>query len=56
MLIAKTRTENAMELSNEGVELELETDILRNSAVLWRMKFNLARNWNRFEKSYNGTD
>ena len=56
MLIAKTRTENAMELSNEGVELELETDILRNSAVLWRMKFNLARNWNRFEKSYNGKD
>lgn len=56
MLISKIRTENAMELSNEGVELELEADILRSSAVLWRMKFNVVRNWNRFEKSYNGKD
>ena len=56
ILIAGKRTENAMELSNEGIELELEADVLRNHAVLWRTKFNISRNWNRFEKSYDGKD
>lgn len=56
ILLAGTRMENAMELSNEGIELELEADILRNHAVLWRTKFNISRNWNRFEKSYDGKD
>lgn len=42
------QVENAMEISNEGLELELQADILRESAVSWRMKFNMARNWNRF--------
>ena len=50
------QVENAMEISNEGLELELQADILRESAVSWRMKFNMARNWNRFEKSYSGKD
>lgn len=56
ILIADKRTENAMEISNEGIELEAEADILRESAVSWRMKLNISRNWNRFEKSYNGKD
>lgn len=56
ILLAGARTENAMELSNEGIELELEADILRNHAVLWRTKLNISRNWNRFEKSYDGKD
>lgn len=51
-----SRTENAMDVSNEGLELELKADILRNGPVSWRMKFNAARNWNRFEKSYNNKD
>ena len=51
-----TRTENAMAVSNEGIELELQADILRDGPVSWRMKFNAARNWNRFEKSYSGKD
>ena len=50
------RTENAMAVSNEGIELELQADILRDGPVSWRMKFNAARNWNRFEKSYSGKD
>ena len=37
------QVENAMEISNEGLELELQADILRESAVSWRMKFNMAR-------------
>ncbi len=51
-----TQVENAMEISNEGIELELQADILRENSVSWRMKFNVARNWNRFEKSYAGKD
>ncbi len=41
--------QNGMAISNQGVELEL-------TAVSWRMKFNLSRNWNRFEKSADGFD
>lgn len=56
MYLFKERTENAMAVSNEGIELELQADILRESALSWRMKFNIARNWNRFEESYSGKD
>ncbi len=48
--------QNVMEVSNEGLELEALIDILRNSAVKWRAKFNISRNWNRFEKSYTNMD
>lgn len=51
-----SRVENAMEVSNEGLELELQADIFRESTLSWRMKLNMARNWNRFEKSYTGKD
>ena len=51
-----SRIENAMAVSNEGLELELQADILRDKQITWRMKFNAARNWNRFEKSYTGKD
>ena len=36
----------------KGVELEALFDIFRDSEVKWRAKFNISRNWNRFEKSY----
>ena len=48
--------QNAMAISNQGIEIELEADILRETAVKWRMKFNFSRNWNRFEKSTDGYD
>lgn len=48
--------QNAMEISNEGLELEATFDIFRESAVSWRARFNISRNWNRFEKSYTGMD
>ena len=48
--------QNAMRVSNEGLELEAEIDIFRESAVSWRMKFNASRNWNLFRKSYTGQD
>ena len=52
----KTAWQNAMEISNEGIELELNYDILRDTEVKWRGKFNISRNWNRFEKSYTDMD
>ena len=52
----KTAWQNAMEISNEGIELELNYDILRNTKVKWRGKFNISRNWNRFKKSYTDMD
>lgn len=49
--------QNAMEVSNEGIELELIGDIIRNKRDWsWRTRFNISRNWNRFEKSYSGMD
>lgn len=51
-----SRKENAMAVSNEGIELELTADILREGPVSWRSKLNISRNWNRFEKSYSGKD
>ncbi len=48
--------QNALEVSNEGLELELTADIFRETAVKWRMKLNTSRNWNRFEKSSDGYD
>ncbi len=51
-----TQWQNVMEISNEGLELEAFIDIFRESAVKWRAKFNISRNWNRFEKSYTNMD
>ncbi|WP_255469405.1 SusC/RagA family TonB-linked outer membrane protein [Butyricimonas hominis] len=48
--------QNALGVSNEGIEMELTVDILRESAVSWRAKLNASRNWNRFEKSNDGYD
>lgn len=53
---ATNQTQNAAEVSNEGLELELKAEILRNTAFKWKMGFNISRNWNRFEKSYLGID
>lgn len=51
-----TQWDNALELSNEGLELEAQLDILREGAVKWRMRFNISRNWNRLEKTNTGMD
>lgn len=47
---------NAMGISNEGLELDAKIDILRDTQVKWRARFNISRNWNRFKKSYSGKD
>lgn len=48
--------QNAMQTSNEGLELEAQVAILRETAVKWRVRVNGSRNWNKFKKSHNGMD
>lgn len=47
---------NAMAVSNDGVEVEVKADIIRKKNFSWRTRLNISRNWNRFRKSYSGTD
>ena len=47
---------NAMAVSNDGVEIEAKVDIIRTKKFSWRTRLNISRNWNRFRKSYSGTD
>lgn len=47
---------NAAAISNEGLELMLEYKIFDRSDLYWRISLNGAKNWNRFEKSYDNHD
>ena len=51
-----TMWDNAFEVSNQGIELETQFDILRDTEVKWRARFNISRNWNVLEKTYTGVD
>lgn len=52
----KNMWENAIAVLNEGLEIEAQFDILRESALNWRLKVNASRNWNRLEKTNTGMD
>ena len=54
--ISKTTWTNASAISNEGLELDLSADIMRRKDFSWNLRFNIARNWNRFLASYDGKD
>src|SRR5690606_24682260 len=47
---------NAASISNEGLELLISFEPIRRKDLFWKMSFNIARNWNRFEASYNNKD
>lgn len=47
---------NAAAISNEGVELLVKYEIFRRSDLYWKVSVNWAKNWNRFEKSYDKHD
>lgn len=51
-----TQYQNAGAISNKGVELSFRYDIFRQDNFRWRLHFNIARNWNKFEKSHNHRD
>ena len=47
---------NAAAISNEGVELLVKYEIFRCPDLYWKVSVNWAKNWNRFEKSYDKHD
>lgn len=47
---------NAAAISNEGLELMIKYEIFREQDLYWKVSVNGAKNWNRFEKSYDGRD
>ena len=47
---------NAAAVSNEGVELLVKYEIFRRPNLYWKISVNAAKNWNRFEKSYDKKD
>lgn len=47
---------NAAAISNEGIELLIKYEIFRGEDLYWKVSVNGAKNWNRFEKSYDGKD
>lgn len=48
--------QNAYAISNEGVEFQFSADVLRRNDWEWKLEFNIAKNWNRLEKSTNKRD
>lgn len=48
--------QNAYAISNQGLELQVKADLIRSGKLKWDITFNIARNWNRLEKSNNGMD
>lgn len=47
---------NAYAISNQGIEIQVEGDVIRKENFRWNLGFNIAKNWNRLEKSDNGID
>lgn len=47
---------NVAAVSNEGIEMMVKYEIFRKKDLFWKVSVNMARNWNRFEKSYTGVD
>ncbi|MBD8489065.1 SusC/RagA family TonB-linked outer membrane protein [Echinicola sp. CAU 1574] len=47
---------NTFSTSNQGIELGIQYDVIRDRAFTWNTKLNIAKNTNRFEESYNGND
>ena len=48
--------QNAYAISNQGLELQIKADLIQSEKLHWDINFNIARNWNRLEKSNNGMD
>lgn len=47
---------NSSAISNEGIELSLQADVIRTDQFRWQMMFNISRNWNLFRASFDGVD
>lgn len=48
--------QNIGEMSNRGIELQVDADLIRSKDFLWNASVNFAMNKNRVEKLYDGYD
>ncbi len=48
--------DNVGAISNEGLELEVFAEIMKNKNFSWTATFNASRNWNLFRRSYQNRD
>ena len=54
--LSKKTWVNSSSISNEGLELDLSADLMKRKDFSWSLRYNIARNWNLFRSSYDGTD
>lgn len=47
---------NMFGIDNEGVEIEVKTDLIRSDKLHWNLSFNISKNWNRLAKSQDRRD
>ena len=48
--------DNASAISNEGIEFEVQADLIRRNDLTWSVGLNLSHNRNKLRKTYNGED
>ena len=48
--------DNASAISNEGIEFEVQADLIRTKDLTWSVGLNLSHNRNKLRKTYNGED
>lgn len=49
----RTQMDNLCAIVNQGIELTVNADIIRTDKFKWNISVNIARNWNRLDKSQN---
>ena len=56
VFLASRMWDNASAISNEGIEFEMQADLIRRKDLNWSVGFNLSHNRNMLRKTYNGED
>lgn len=47
---------NMFGIDNQGIEIEVKSDLIRTEKLNWNLSFNISKNWNRLAKSQNNRD
>ena len=56
VFLATHMWDNASAISNEGIEFEVQADLIRSKKLNWSIGLNLSHNRNMLRKTYNGED
>lgn len=56
LYVPMSQMRNAMAVINKGFEFDIQADIFRNTEVKWRTKYNMSKNWNKLDKTFDGRD